>query len=154
MSKAYLNKYENGKSQTHHARERANGMMHHSRVREYFDDLEPAPSESAPVIITVPPKSVRNSDSRQPMAQMMLFDQPVTVKLPEPVTVPVAVAPSANPSAPSPARSTLRPPRQWPGRTSPSPNCSEEFTLRGLLRGCGLGLATAAALLLMYLVVA
>jgi hypothetical protein len=75
------------------------------------------------------------------MAQMMLFDHPVMVRLAEPAI-----------QADAPA--TLRPARRSMALcVSAKPQSGNEFTLWGLLKGCGLGLATAAALLLAYLVV-
>jgi hypothetical protein len=81
------------------------------------------------------------------MAQMMLFDQPVTVKLAGP----------AAPKAPEPAEVQPVPPAPRTLRPVPTPSSPvrrvDEFTMHGLLKGCGIGLATAAALLIAYLIV-
>jgi hypothetical protein len=149
MHKAYLNKYQNGKSQTIQARERAEGATHHSRVRDYLDEMDSAPIEQSPVVVTIPP--ARNKHAA-PMAQMMLFDQPVTVKLAEPRE---AAPSAASVQKVQPAVGTGLTPRIVRMSDAPAARTVEgnELTVSGLLKGCGLGLASAAALLLAYLVI-
>lgn len=141
MNSARLKKYDTGRLQKSRHREKTGKILLECGVGEYLSDVEAEEDRDAGVaVMTVPAQKTKptNGDAKTP--QMLLWDQPVALATP---TEPADKIAKPQSVAASPA----------PTPTDSEPKLEEQFTILGLLKGCAIGLAMAAILLLIYVLI-
>lgn len=151
MNSTRLRKYDTGRSRKSRHLDKASKLLLECGVNEYLSGLEPdVDGDAGAAVMTVPASKTRTRNGNGKTPQMLLWDQPVAVAaFPEPEA----------PAAPQPARgpSEQSEPERIVHRTrslrDPEGADHEPFSLLGFLKGCGIGLATAAALLAIYLLI-
>jgi hypothetical protein len=158
MNNTRLRKHDLGRAQKSRHRQKADKLLLECGVNDFLAAGETRTNSNGDyAVITVPANPSRTRDGNGTKAQMLLWDQPAPVAAaPEPTAAatrpPVPAPPetrapqAAVVSDATPSRSQWR----WIGRGSARP---DRFTLVGFLKGCGIGLATAATLFLIYVLI-
>lgn len=149
MTSSRRKKYHLGRAQKSRHREQAGRVLLECGVNDYL--TEPAGAEGGAAVMTVPANRTEAVDDQRPMAQMHLWNQPVSVA-PEPVReAPAPVSSGDVDSQVSEAR-TSAPVISW-ATSRPDRGPEDQLTLRGIIKGCGIGLAAAAAMALIYVLI-
>jgi len=154
MTSSRLRKYNLGRSQKSRHQEKTGKLLLECGVNDYLANQEREHDEGGVAVMTVPANRVDPTEANGNMAQMHLWNQPVNVS-----TAPVAQAATAVPSGETPSES--REPRMNTVVTSEAAptalgserNVEDRVTVVGVLKGCGMGLAAAAALVLIYVLI-
>jgi hypothetical protein len=155
MTSTQLRKYDFGRAQKNRRRERADRVLLECGVDELLSEPEgPDEIDGDLAVVTVPAEHSRTNGGNGTKHQMLLWDQPVPVM---PAADPqVAPPPTAarSVSVAEPARVPQAALRRLPmEQRSPAPSRADAFTAWGFLKGCGMGLAAAGLLLLIYVLV-
>ncbi|MFH0981607.1 MAG: hypothetical protein V2A79_08720 [Planctomycetota bacterium] len=152
MNNTRLKRCDLGRSRKSRHRERADRVLLECGVSEYTARWEPEDNGGAGrTAMTAPADTVASRGANGRMVQMHLWDQPVRSPVPTATVfaaVPPAVEAPRGPNAPQTVTVGTR--VTLPTSPGPKPGPKNRFTLRGFLKGCSIGLATAAALLLIY----
>ncbi|MCP4589610.1 MAG: hypothetical protein GY842_02590 [bacterium] len=163
MTRARLKKYDNGRARKVRHREKADRLLLECGVRDYGAVGETGNGGGAAVMTVSADHRLQQNGRRDP-GQMLLWDQPVTIATAEKVAAPAPEVPVREPiepeqvaepsvelSAPKLPTPKVTPAAALPSwvQRSPAPRPSD-FTWPGFIKGCGIGVAAAAALLLIY----
>ena len=155
MTRTQLRKYDTGRSRKSRHRKKAGKLLLECGVSEYQVSLErDTDSDAGPAVLTVPARRARTTNGNTPTAQMLLWDHPVEV--------PVSTGPAGT-AAPEPTDARAEESGAQVGTVPSGPTVprslgpryrpDDQLTLLGVLKGCGIGLAMAAALLLIYVLI-
>lgn len=172
MTRTKARKSHLGRSRKDRRRQQADKLLLECGVSDYLSGVRSiAPVNGCPVVVTIPATAKATPADEERMTQMLLWDQPVKVRIsadqPELHASPLERQPDSSepptpavsqPAATPEAASGAEPAEDYPvlriavARTE-ARSREPSFTLRGFVRGCGFGLATAAALLLIYVLI-
>ena len=152
MTGAQLRKYDTGRSRKSRYRDKAGRLLLECGVSEYRAGLESdVDNETGPAVMTISAPKTRTTNGNAQTAQLLLWDQPVEVSAStEPADTAARESTDMRTEEAGTQVGPVRTAPTVPPSLGPRHRPGDQFTLLGVVKGCGIGLATAAALLLIY----